>query len=176
MQSNADGRYTVNDLIPGNYTVKAEAGNFTPAEVDSILVAADTTQTVDLHMNVSGASQTVTVTTEAPPLKTDRADVAQVLTGQQVQALPSINRNFTQFELLTPGVQRSSFNIGPTANPQGSQAVEINGSNYGTTGWVLDGTDNRDPVLGIIVINPDEDRRQSQHPVRRRHSLRTESA
>jgi hypothetical protein len=154
VQSNADGRYTVTDLIPDSYTVKAEAGNFTPAEVNGILVAADTTQTVDLHLNVSGASQTVTVTTEAPPLKTDRADVAQVLTGRQVQALPNINRNFTQFELLTPGVQRSSFNIGPTENPQGSQAVEINGSNYGTTGWVLDGTDNRDPVLGIIVINP----------------------
>jgi hypothetical protein len=154
VQSNGDGRYTVNDLIPDNYTVKAEAGNFSPAEADGIRVSADTTQTVDLHLNVSGASQTVTVTTEAPALKTDRADVAQVLTGQQVQALPSINRNFTQFELLTPGVQRSSFNIGPTENPQGSQAVSINGSNYGTTGWVLDGTDNRDPVLGIIVINP----------------------
>jgi len=153
VQSNADGLYTVNNLIPDNYSVKAEAGNFTPAEVSSVRVSADTTQTVDLRMSVS-ASQTVTVTTEAPALKTDRADVAQVLTGEQMQALPSINRNFTQFELLTPGVQRSSFNIGVTENPQGSQAVSINGSNYGTTGWVLDGTDNRDPVLGIIVINP----------------------
>jgi hypothetical protein len=153
-QSNAQGLYTVSELIPDSYSVKAEAANFTPAAANNITVSADTTQTVDLKVNVGGASQTVTVTAEAAALKTDRADVAQVLSGRTVQSLPNINRNFTQLELLTPGVQRSSFNTAPTENPQGSQGVEINGSNYGTTGWELDGTDNRDPVLGIIVINP----------------------
>ncbi len=153
-QTTADGIFTVSDLIPDSYSVKVEAQNFTPSEANNVTVAADTVQRVNLQMNVGGASQTVTVTAEAPALKTDRADVAQVLSGTTVQALPNLNRNFTQFELLTPGVQRSSFNIASTENPQGSQAVSINGANYGTTGWILDGTDNRDPVLGIIVINP----------------------
>ncbi|HEY3990475.1 MAG TPA: carboxypeptidase regulatory-like domain-containing protein [Acidobacteriaceae bacterium] len=153
-QSNSDGLYTVDELIPDNYSVKAEAANFTPAEAKSVAVSADTTQTVNLAMNVGGTTQTVTVTAGAAALKTDRADVAQIISGQSIQSLPNIDRNFTQFELLTPGVQRSSFNTAPTENPQASQAVEINGSNYGTTGWELDGTDNRDPVLGIIVINP----------------------
>ena len=105
-------------------------------------------------MTVGGASQTVTVTSAPPALKTDRADVGQVLDERQIQNLPNLNRNFTSFALLTPGVQRSSFNIAPTENPQGTTALNANGSNYGTLGYVLDGTDNREPVDGIIVINP----------------------
>jgi hypothetical protein len=30
----------------------------------------------------------------------------------------------------------------------------VNGQNFSGTGYQLDGTDNRDPILGIIVINP----------------------
>ena len=30
----------------------------------------------------------------------------------------------------------------------------VNGQHFSGTGYQLDGTDNRDPVLGIIVINP----------------------
>ena len=30
----------------------------------------------------------------------------------------------------------------------------VNGQHFGGTGYQLDGTDNRDPILGIIVINP----------------------
>ena len=152
--TNDSGNYTVNRLIPDVYKVKVESANFTPAEADNVSVSADTSPQVNLQLQPAGATQTVTVTTAAPPLKTDRADVAQVLSSQQVQALPSLDRNFTQFTLLTPGVQRSSFSIDPTENPQGTVATESNGSNYGTVGWVLDGTDNREPVDGLIVINP----------------------
>ena len=153
-QSGADGLYTVNQLIPDAYSVKAVAANFTPAQIGSVAVNADTTQTVNLQVSVGAASQTVTVTAEAPALKTDRADVGQVLTQRQVQDLPNLNRNFTSFALLTPGVQRSSFSIAPTENPQGTTGLNANGSNYGTLGYLLDGTDNREPVDGIIVINP----------------------
>ncbi|HEX4580851.1 MAG TPA: carboxypeptidase regulatory-like domain-containing protein, partial [Acidobacteriaceae bacterium] len=154
VQSNSGGFYTVDQLIPDTYSVEATATNFTPAKANSVTVAADTTQTVNLQVNVGGANQTVTVTSEAPALKTDRADVGQVLGERQLQNLPNLNRNFTSFALLTPGVQRSSFNIAPTENPQGTTALNANGSNYGTLGYVLDGTDNREPVDGIIVINP----------------------
>jgi hypothetical protein len=154
VKTNESGNYTVNRLIPDVYKVTVESQNFSPAEADNITVAADTSPQVNLQLQAAGTSQTVTVTTEAPPLKTDRADVAQIFDSQQIQALPTLDRNFSQYTLLTPGVQRSSFSINPTENPQGTVATESNGSNYGTVGWVLDGTDNREPVDGLIVINP----------------------
>jgi hypothetical protein len=154
VKTNATGNFEVTRLIPDTYTVKAASNGFTAAETANVAVTADQAQQVNLQLQTESATQTVTVTAAAPPLKTDQADVAQVMTARQVQSVPNINRNLTQFELLTPGVQRSSFSIAPTENPQGTVSVEANGTNYGTLGWELDGTDNREPVLGIVVVNP----------------------
>ncbi len=154
VQSNASGNYTVSRLIPDSYSIKASAQGFSAAQADNIVVSADTSQQVNLVFQAAGGSQTVTVTAEAAALQTDRADVGTVLDNKQLQELPNQNRNFTTFALLTPGVQRGSFNIAPTENPQGTQSLEVNGSNYGSLGYLLDGTDNREPVDGIIVVNP----------------------
>ena len=152
--SNAAGNYTVNHLIPDVYTVKAEAKGFTPATSANITLAADTAPRVDLQLAAAGGTQTVTVSSAPPPLETNSADVSTGLDSRQLQQLPNLNRNFTSFALLTPGIQRSSFSIAPTENPQGTSALNANGSNYGSLGWLLDGTDNREPVDGIVVINP----------------------
>jgi hypothetical protein len=154
LQTNGSGEYTASRLVPDTYSVKVTSGSFSPAETDNIVVTADGAPQVNLTMNASGAATNVTVTSSAPVLKVDQADVSQTLNAQQLESVPSVNRNFTQFTLLTPGVQRSSFSIAPTENPQGTVSTEINGTNYGTLGWLLDGTDNREPVLGIVVVNP----------------------
>ncbi len=154
VQTNGTGEYSVGRLIPDNYSVKASSGSFTPATVNNVAVAVDTAPQVNLTLTTGAAATNVTVTSAAPALKTDQADVSQTLNNQQLQSVPSVNRNFTQFTLLTPGAQRSSFSIDASQNPQGTVATAINGSNYGTEGWLLDGTDNREPVLGVVVINP----------------------
>ena len=154
VQSNASGNYSVSRLIPDAYTVKASAQGFAAAEADNVAVAANTSPEVNLSFQAEGTSQSITVSAAAPPLEADRADVSTGLTNRQLQSLPNENRNFSTFALLTPGVQRGSFNISPTENPQGTQSLEVNGSNYGSLGYYLDGTDNREPVDGIIVVNP----------------------
>jgi hypothetical protein len=152
---NGSGNYEVTRLVPDIYQVKVTFKNFAPAEADNVAVTADNAQQVNLQMQPAGAAaQTVTVTAAPPPLQTEEQQVSQNLDERQVQSLPNIDRNASNFALLTPGVQRASFSIDPTENPQGTVAVEANGMNYGTVGWLLDGTDNREPVLGIIVINP----------------------
>jgi hypothetical protein len=154
VKSNASGNYTVSRLIPDTYDVKASAPGFSSAEAADVQVAADTTPQVNLVFHTAGSSQSVTVTSAPPPLQTDRADVSTVIDSRQLQNLPNQNRNFTDFALLVPGVQRGSFSIAPTENPQGTQALEVNGSNYGSLGYYLDGTDNREPIDGIVVVNP----------------------
>jgi len=134
--------------------VKATAQGFSPAEADNVVVSADSTPQVNLVFQTVGTSQTITVTSAPPPLQTDGADVSTVIDQRQLQDLPNQNRNFSSFALLVPGVQRASFNIQATENPQGTQALEVNGSNYGSLGYYLDGTDNREPVDGIVVVNP----------------------
>lgn len=152
--TNATGSWTVDHLVPDSYTVKIDAASFSTSQSNPLEIHADAAQKMDVALTVAGSSQTVNVSTEAPALKTDRADVSEILDARTVGNLPNLTRNFTSFLLLTPGVQHSTFNIAGPENPQGGLALNSNGSNYGEQGFILDGTDNRDPVLGIIVINP----------------------
>ena len=154
VQSNGEGFWRVDNLIPDTYTIQVEAGSFVPGHAQGVDLHAGASQQVDISLQVQGSQQSVTVTSEAPPLKIDRAEVSEVLNQRAIQDLPNLTRNFTAFALLTPGMQHSSFNILGPENPQGGLALNSNGSNYGVQGFLLDGTENRDPVLGIIVINP----------------------
>ena len=155
--TSGDGQYRVQHLIPDTYTVSADATGFTKASADNVVVYADTAPKVDLKMPVGATSSTVTVTTGAPLLETDRADVSTVLNSRAVSDLPNLERNFTAFELLTPGTTYIGWSVGQSTNPQQSQQIEVNGQLPFATGYELDGTDNQDPIQGVAVINPNLD-------------------
>ena len=153
--TNAAGNYTVTRLIPGKYNIRAEASGFKAHEVTDIEVFADVSNHVDMELQVGAVAETVTVTAEdIPLLKTDRADVATLYTEKQVSELPIFDRNFTRFTLLTPGSAQLGWQHASSENPQGSIQTMVNGQHFSGTSFQLDGTDNRDPILGIIVINP----------------------
>ena len=90
----------------------------------------------------------------SPLLKTDRADVATTWESKQLTDAPVLDRNFTKFILLTPGATQQQWGHAASENPQGSTQTFVNGQSFSGTSYQLDGTDNRDPILGIIVINP----------------------
>ena len=156
--SNESGNYSVGHLIAGTYTVRAEAAGFKVSEQKGVLVSVDANASVPLQFQVGGTSETVEVTGEAPQLKTDRSDVAVQFNEKYVEDLPILNRNFTQIQLLSPGSQRLvGWSHAATENPQGGQQIFSQGQHFSGTGFELDGTDNQDPILGIIVINPNLD-------------------
>src|SRR6266446_1345749 len=152
--TNADGNYSITHLIPDVYTVKAEAPGFKSFQTANVVVSADTAARVDGQFQVGGTQETVEVTAEAPQLKTDRADVATIFNDKAVEDLPLFNRNFTALVLASPGSQQLGWGHASSENPQGSLQTKVNGQTFAGTGFLLDGTDNRDPILGIIVINP----------------------
>src|SRR6185437_5513683 len=108
----------------------------------------------NIKFETGAVSESVTVAGFSPVLKTDRADVATTLDSRQISDLPVLDRNLTKFVLLTPGTQQLGWQHAASENPQGSTQTMVNGQNFSGTGYQLDGTDNRDPILGIIVINP----------------------
>jgi Carboxypeptidase regulatory-like domain/TonB dependent receptor len=156
--TNDSGNYSVTHLIPDVYKVKIEAPGFKVIEEQDITVSADSASRVDGQFQVGSTSESVEVTGEAPQLKTDRADVAVEFNQKYVEDLPVMNRNFTSFELLSPGTQKMvGWSHAVTENPQGSQQIFVNGQHFSGTAYELDGTDNQDPILGIIVVNPNID-------------------
>jgi hypothetical protein len=155
VKSNDSGNYTVEHMIPDLYTVKVEAAGFKGFETNHLQVLADTSPKVDAAMQTGGASETVNVSADAiPQLKTDRADVSQTFDSKTVSDLPVSGRNFTSLELLLPGAQQLGWSHAADENPQASQQIQIDGQAFGGTAFELDGTDNQDPILGIIVVNP----------------------
>jgi len=153
--SNQTGNYYITHLIPDQYDIRASGPGFKTFEARRIPVYADQAARVDVRFQVGAAEEIVTVSAEEVPLlKTDRADVSTTFTERQVKALPLYDRNFTLLALLTPGTTRAGFQHSSAENPQGSSQIMVNGQHFGGTSYQLDGTDNRDPILGIIVINP----------------------
>ena len=157
-QTNGSGEYRVQHLIPDTYRVDAEANGFNKSSTDNVIVYADTAPKVDMQLSVGAVSNTVKVSAAAPLLETDRAEVSTILNARAVENLPNLNRNFTAFELLTPGTTYIGWGPGEgSGNPQRSQSIEVNGQLPFATGYELDGTDNQDPINGVAVINPNLD-------------------
>jgi hypothetical protein len=156
--TNESGNYTVTHLIPDPYTVRIEAPGFKGLEFKDVDLSADQGVRMDGQFQVGSTSEQVEVTAESPQLKTDRADVSIEFNEKYVEDLPIMNRNFTSFELLSPGTQKMvGWSHAATENPQGSQQIFVDGQNFSGTAFELDGTDNQDPILGIIVVNPNLD-------------------
>src|SRR5262249_42797113 len=121
-------------------------------------VGVDTAVRVDAQLQVGDVTQSVEVSGEIPQLQTEKSDVSTTFGAQTVESLPIYNRNFTTFQLLSPGNQRlNGWNHAASENPQGSQQILTQGQHFAGTAFELDGTDNQDPILGIIVINPNLD-------------------
>jgi len=155
--TNESGNYEKGQLIPGTYSVTIEAPGFNKAKIPDITVQVDNAARVDTSLQTGNVSETVEVTAAAPTLQADRADVSTTFSSQQLMDIPSLGRNAQAYELLIPGTSRANFAHASSEDPQGSAQVEVNGQHFSSTGYQLDGTENQDPVLGIVVINPNLD-------------------
>jgi hypothetical protein len=148
------GYFVKERLLPGAYEVRAELSGFKTGVVPSITVSVDTQTPLRFTLELGELTETVEVTGVSPLLKTDRADVASRFEAKELTELPLQDRNFTKILLATPGTQRLQWSHAASENPQGSTQTQVNGQSFSGTGYQLDGTENRDPILGIIVINP----------------------
>ena len=121
--TNETGAYTVIHLIPDSYKIHIEAAGFKAYDVASLLVQVDTAARVDIQLQVGEARESIEVSGEAvPQLQTDKSDVSTTFQARTIESVPIYNRNFTTFQLLSPGNQRmNGWNHAASENPQGSQ-------------------------------------------------------
>ena len=154
--ANESGNFMQRYLIVGRYRIRVEAPGFKAFVQENVNVSVDTEVRVEARLEIGEVTQTVEVTTEVGILKTERSDVASTYSDRVLTNLPILNRRFTNFQLMTPGVVSfpTSLTAASAENPQGSYRMLVNGQSFAGTSHLLDGTDNHDAVLGWIVINP----------------------
>jgi Carboxypeptidase regulatory-like domain len=119
------GTYSAAALLPGIYHLRVEAAGFKRVE-RSAVVAAGTTTTVDLSLEVGEITVTVTVPGVQPQIRHDHHQVSGLTTRGQIEALPLNGRSFLELAKLEPGVQqptRASSNrifVPALGQPQGN--------------------------------------------------------
>ncbi len=154
--TNDSGNYSQQHLIVGTYEVRVEAPGFQNWVRRNIQVEVDTVAQVNAQLSIGSVNETVTVSAEAAILKTERSDVSDVMTQKAVSELPVLGRDMSKLYLLIPGVQVTGTTAA-SEQPQDIYRPSIGGQYWGGINFQLDGTDNRESVLGEPVITPNLD-------------------
>ena len=103
--TDSEGHYAVNFLQPGTYEVIAGGtGSFGKIDRKNVPVTVGAPITIDVTLPAAEVNSTVTVTSEAPLVDTEKVEESQVIGQNLVSNLPVASRRFESFVLLTPNV------------------------------------------------------------------------
>jgi hypothetical protein len=153
-KSSPDGSFAVSNVSADLYQIEVRADGFKRVQA-TIVVSANSTTTVNVPLQAGDPNTIVGNTaTGGSILQLDRTDVSTLFDSRSIAALPLLDRNITNLQLLVPGAARGRLFIPSSENPQQGQPVNVNGQHFSGSAFQLDGTENRDPLEGIVVINP----------------------
>src|SRR5579863_6203462 len=156
--SDGSGFYATNDLPPDDYSLHIEADGFKTFQNPLVTVYADNNSFVNAKLAKGSAAEVVTGSAaDVSVLKIDRTDVSTILSQRQIADLPLQQQNVSNLEVLAPGAIAVSPTLSVVQNPQQGDYFNVNGQIFSGTAYQLDGTDNRDPIEGLVVVNPNQE-------------------
>ena len=133
LTTDQSGAYSASSLLPGNYSVKAEAMGFKAGEHTGLTVAVGQDVRVDFSLQPGAQDQTVTVTGDVPMVNTTSATLGGTLETAAIVDLPLNGRAFQKLLDFSPGMQQIPGG--------GTPAYNANGQRGGNITWMLDGVD-----------------------------------
>jgi hypothetical protein len=136
--TDVQGRYQVPLLQPGRYRVNVSLEGFEKFLAQNSVVQVDKTTTVDATLNLSHASETMTVQGDVPVVDKTNAAQTTTLESALTQELP-VARNYQSLYLTAPGVVLPG---NANANPN------FHGGLLSDNLYLFDGIDTTDPTTG----------------------------
>ncbi|HLV87943.1 MAG TPA: TonB-dependent receptor [Candidatus Sulfotelmatobacter sp.] len=177
--SDDNGIYQFNALGPAPYSLTAEHAGFKKKVLDHVQIIPEQLNSLDLQLEIGAVQETVTVSGTIQTLDTETATVSGTVTSNQIQHMPSFNRDVFQLAQLAPGTfgdasqqgGGGAYNLpgnqGPGGTPGGSGGifatengpqVQNGGGQYETNSINIDGISTVSAVWGgTSVITPSED-------------------
>jgi len=136
--SNAQGRFALELLPPGEYMARAEAPGMSPQVTPHLHVDLGAATEVEFKLSIAGVKETLTVSSQPLGVDTQAAPVSSVIDERAIQELPLNGRRFTDLALLTPGV---------TQDPRGLLSGSNGDLSFGgirgfQTSYLVDGADD----------------------------------
>ena len=102
--TDAEGRFALALLPPGDYLARAEAPGMSPQITPGLHLELGGTTEVEFKLAVAGVKEIVSVTSAPQRAETQPAELSSVIDERAIQELPLNGRRFTDLALLTPGV------------------------------------------------------------------------
>jgi Carboxypeptidase regulatory-like domain len=141
--TNADGVYNIPFLQPGSYNITVEAAGFKKYVRDNQELQVGQTASIDVALEIGAASETVTITGDAPLLEETKADRGNVIENRRIVELPLNARNPFMLSTLTPGITYNGPAIYQRPFDNGAIADwSINGGINRSNEFLLDGAPN----------------------------------
>jgi hypothetical protein len=134
--SNETGGYTAAPLPPGNYQLSVEFPGFKKYVSSGIVVHVSDRLRLDVNLQIGEAKESVVVTGEASPLRTEDAQLGEVINNNFIRTMPQLNRNPFDLLRLSGNVQGAEA-TGAQANQ--TSAVRINGGRTSSVEYFVDG-------------------------------------
>jgi len=106
--SDRDGRYRIENLTPGLYSVRFELAGFAPVQRDGIDVMGSATTAVDADLRVAALSETITVAETTPLVDSYSATHETNVSGALMKSLPTA-RTYNSILFAVPGVTTSTI-------------------------------------------------------------------
>jgi hypothetical protein len=89
--SNDEGKFLFGSLAPGLYELRFEALGFVATVITNVLVRSSNIVEVNVELRLGAASETVTVTAEAPLVQTSNATLGEVISVRSISSLKGVN-------------------------------------------------------------------------------------
>jgi Carboxypeptidase regulatory-like domain len=157
------GKYSFQLLPPSTYELRVSASGFKSYRQEGLALAAGQTATQAVDLEIGGSAEEVTVTSQAPLLNADNANLSADISSKQAVELPLNLRNVYGLATLNSSVQNGTE--GQKVNGGGTQDtadqdisfLNFGGGFFGTTAYMLDGIWDTASDWGAVVYVPSVD-------------------
>ncbi|HEY2121017.1 MAG TPA: TonB-dependent receptor [Candidatus Acidoferrum sp.] len=145
LTTDSGGEYVAPGLLPGTYSVRADAKGFKAFERQNVLLETGKDLQIDIGLQTGSASEIVTVTEEVPLVDATSTTLGGTLSNVIINDLPLNGRNYQNLLTLRPGVM-----IYPGGGPW---TQSTNGTRPESMGYLVDGLPNDEAFMGLSITN-----------------------
>ena len=141
-------------LPPGTYAIHLELDGFSPVAEDNLQLHVGQLLRINAVMQqATTKTEAVTVAGEAPLVDVVKTDSSTNIVPQQIQMLPTPDRDFQKLAFIAPGVERER---GGYRFISGDPVIGA-GGNASESTIMVDGVDFTDPALGLARVQFSQD-------------------